>query len=92
MTDKRNGGGVLLSSELRKRLAALPAVRAVTEKRIEYSPEFRDEVVRRYAEGDSPVRIFRDHGLEPREIGYKRVERCVARWCRPRRDDRAEAA
>lgn len=88
------GGGrrVLLSSELRKRLEALPSVRGVTEKRIEYSPEFRDEVIRRYAEGDSPVRIFRDHGLEPREIGYKRVERCVARWCKPQRDGRAEAA
>lgn len=42
--------------------------------------EFRDDCMRRYAEGGSPAAIFREAGLDPKIIGYKRVERCIARW------------
>ena len=45
-----------------------------------YSKEFRDDCMRRYAEGGSPAAIFREAGLDPKIIGYKRVERCIARW------------
>ncbi|EIJ25698.1 hypothetical protein [Bifidobacterium longum] len=31
---------------------------------------------------ESPVRIFREAGLDPRIIGNKRIERCIARWKR----------
>lgn len=34
----------------------------------------------RYAMGDRPVDIFRDNGIGPEVIGYKRIERCIARW------------
>lgn len=61
-------------------LRALPAVAAVTDTRIYYTDEFREEALSRYEAGESPVRIFREAGLEPRLIGYKRVERCFARW------------
>ena len=27
-----------------------------------------------------PAAIFREAGLDPKIIGYKRVERCIARW------------
>ena len=40
----------------------------------------RDDCMRRYAEGGSPAAIFREAGLDPKIIGYKRVERCIARW------------
>lgn len=30
--------------------------------------------------GGSPAAIFREAGLDPKIIGYKRVERCIARW------------
>ena len=36
--------------------------------------------MRRYAEGGSPAAIFREACLDPKIIGYKRVERCIARW------------
>lgn len=32
--------------------------------------------------GRKPVRIFREAGLDPRIIGNKRIERCIARWKR----------
>ena len=34
----------------------------------------------RYHAGESPVELFREAGLDPSLIGYKRIERCFARW------------
>lgn len=61
-------------------LKMLPAVRDVTSSRISYSDEFRESATRRYLAGESPVEIFREAGLDPRLIGYKRIERAFARW------------
>ena len=52
----------------------------MSNKRIEYTEEFKRYVMRRYAAGDSPVAIFRAAGLDSALIGYKRIERCIARW------------
>lgn len=71
---------VAFTAKTRKYLGSLDAVESVTQYRICYSKEFRDDCMRRYAEGGSPAAIFREAGLDPKIIGYKRVERCVARW------------
>lgn len=71
---------VAFTAKTRKYLGTLDAVEAVTQYRICYSKEFRDDCMRRYAEGGSPAAIFREAGLDPKIIGYKRVERCIARW------------
>lgn len=42
----------------------------------------------RYNAGESPSAIFREAGLDPKLIGYKRVERCIARWKQQERDER----
>ncbi|MBT1160947.1 HTH domain-containing protein [Bifidobacterium sp. SO1] len=75
------------SVEEMEHLAALPAVEHVSPTRIFYTLGFQDECVHRYLAGDRPVDIFRDAGLEPRLIGYKRIERCIDRWCRSRMSD-----
>ena len=54
--------------------------------------EFRDDCMRRYAEGGSPAAIFREAGLDPKIIGYKRVERCIARWKAENAEKAAETA
>ena len=75
-------------------LTSLPAVSGVSSGRIRYTEEFRRECMRRYALGDSPVRIFRDAGLSPALIGYKRIERCISRWrtaSRPEDDGGADS-
>ena len=64
----------------RNYLESLPAVSRVTGARIHYTDEFRDECLRRYGAGEHPVDLFRQAGLDPRLIGYKRIERCFARW------------
>lgn len=61
-------------------LRKLPSVANVTHDRITYSDTFRHVCVIRYLAGESPTKIFREAGLPPELIGYKRIERCVARW------------
>ena len=63
-------------------LSGLDAVAWVTRTRITYTDSFKREAVTRYRRGESPVRIFREAGLDPRIIGNKRIERCIARWKR----------
>ncbi|OZG60678.1 methyltransferase [Bifidobacterium lemurum] len=64
----------------REYLLTLPAVLNVSSSRIQYTQRFRDEFVRRYANGESSTAIFRSVGLESSLIGGKRIERCTARW------------
>ena len=59
-------------------LASLPAVESVSASHIRYADSFRIEVMCRYNAGESPAAIFREAGLDPKLIGYKRIERCIA--------------
>ena len=61
-------------------LRDLPAVANVSKDRITYSNAFKQVCVIRYLAGESPTKIFREAGLPPDLIGYKRIERSVARW------------
>lgn len=61
-------------------LRDLPAVVNVSKDRITYSNAFKQVCVIRYLAGESPTKIFREAGLPPELIGYKRIERSVARW------------
>lgn len=61
-------------------LRSLPAVAAVSRTRIVYADEFKQACLERYLAGDSPVRMFREAGLDPKLVGYKRIEHCFARW------------
>ncbi|QTB90695.1 hypothetical protein BSD967_10435 [Bifidobacterium saguini] len=56
------------------------AVLDVRNGRIHYASWFRSEVIRRRMAGEGLVSIFRSQGLGPELIGYKRIERCWARW------------
>lgn len=61
-------------------LLRLPAVASATSKQIRCTEEFRRRVVRGYGRGESPEAMFREAGLGPEIIGYKRIERAIARW------------
>lgn len=71
--------GKFTAQELRY-LRSLPAVAAVSAGRIRYVDAFKRECIRKYRAGESPARIFRAAGLDSALIGYKRIERCIARW------------
>ena len=61
-------------------LESLPAVERAGRDRIVYRDGFNRDCVRRYTAGESPAVIFRSAGLDSSLIGYKRIERCIARW------------
>ncbi|MEJ5922051.1 HTH domain-containing protein [Bifidobacterium thermophilum] len=71
--------GTFTAEELRY-LRSLPAVVAVSAGRIRYTEAFKRVCMRQYRQGKSPARIFREAGLDSALIGYKRIERCIARW------------
>lgn len=64
----------------REYLMSLPAVKSVVQGRIFYSDDFRHECMRRYWRGESPTKIFAEAGMPVSLMGYKRIERCIARW------------
>lgn len=68
-------------------LASLPAVKSVSPSHIRYTDRFKVEVMCRYNAGESPSAIFREAGLDPKLIGYKQVERCIARWKQQQKRD-----
>lgn len=68
------------------KLAFFPEVEDVRETKngdwqLVFTTDFQNEVARRYKQGESQSKIFRDHGLGPEVIGRKRIERCIYRWC-----------
>lgn len=73
-------------------LSGLDAVAWVTRTRITYKDSFKRDAVTRYRRGESPVRIFREAGLDPRIIGNKRIERCIAGGSANRRTPGRRAA
>lgn len=75
----RLGGGTFSDEEVWM-LRKLPAVANVTRSRITYADTFKQACTMRYLAGESPTKIFREAGLSPSIIGYKRIERSVARW------------
>ncbi|GAA0829941.1 hypothetical protein GCM10008915_07300 [Bifidobacterium pullorum subsp. gallinarum] len=68
------------TSRERAYLSSLPAVERVTGDRIFYTEAFKEECMRRYCAGESASRIFAEAGMPSRLIGYKRIERAIARW------------
>ncbi|KAB8288256.1 hypothetical protein DSM100688_0823, partial [Bifidobacterium ramosum] len=74
-----SGGGAFSPEEVAY-LRSLPAVVAASRKRITYSDAFKEYCIRQYNEGASPVKLFREAGLDPALIGHKRIEHCFARW------------
>lgn len=92
--DAQAGAAMMIDGKFtakeRSYLASLPAVKSVSASHIRYTDQFRVECMCRYRAGESPAAIFREAGLDPKLIGYKRVERCIARWKR-RQDKEAKS-
>ena len=82
------GGGVFSIREV-EYLESLPAVDRVRSGRIVYNDAFKRDCIRRYRNGESPAEIFRSAGLDSALIGYKRIERSIARWKAALGDDGA---
>ena len=71
------------TAEERSYLLSLAAVDSVDRaSRVHYADRFRDECMRRYHAGEKPTVLFREAGLDPKLVGWKRIERAFANWRR----------
>ncbi len=71
---------ITFSSEQVAALSANPYVDKATNKRVEYSEEFKRLFIERYRLGIQPRDIFIDAGFDVEALGYKRIERAADRW------------
>lgn len=51
-----------------------PHVKSVTPSTVKFTQEFRDMFLKRLRAGDSPRKIFRESGIDPRMLGDKRIQ------------------
>lgn len=80
---RRGAGSVAIMTFTQEQIAyleSLPAVEHASATRITYAEDFRRICLERYRHGASPTAMFREAGLDPKLVGYKRIERCFARW------------
>lgn len=82
------GRSVVLTPAQRYVVGGSPAVEKVTDRGIFLSMPFRAHLLACVSRGESPTAVFRAAGLEPKMIGYRRIERATAhvRGSRPVRD------
>ena len=71
---------ITFTDEQVKQLESNPYVKAVTNRRITYSDEFKKYFVERYRLGDMPKDIFIGAGFDIKVLGYKRIERASDRF------------
>ena len=70
----------LLTPEMVEKLNSNPFVRSVTNRRIEYTNEFKKHFVEEYRKGKNPRVIFIEAGFDVKALGTKRIERASDRW------------
>lgn len=70
----------LFSKSEMKELEKNPNVLSVTEKVITYHPDFKVKAVLENIKGESPARIFMDHGFDLNIIGKELPRKRLYRW------------
>lgn len=68
------------SEPIRRLLENNPNVIHVSEKTIQYAPEFKIKAVKSYQEGMTPYEIFLEAGLDPKLIGTNTPKESLKRW------------
>ncbi len=69
-----------INESIRRLLEGNPNVLHVTDKTIQYLPEFKLSAVKAYQEGKTPYEIFLEAGLDPRQIGTDIPKQSLKRW------------
>lgn len=64
-----------------KKLAMNPYVKAVSDKGITYTDEFKRLFISEYEKGKFPREIFEEAGFEVEVIGLRRIDSARKRWC-----------
>lgn len=81
---------ILFNKKEQEQLKCNPNVRAVSEKAITYTDEFKRHFIAEYEKGRLPREIFEEVGLDVERIGYERVKSAAKRWRATYRKDGVE--
>ena len=76
----------LFTDQEQKILRKHPYVKAVSEKGITYTDEFKAIAIKRYEDGKSSREIFEDAGFDIDIVGIQRVHSALKRWRAAYRD------
>ncbi|AQQ54591.1 transposase [Planococcus lenghuensis] len=63
-----------------RQLEANPNVAAVSERAIQYTPEFKVKAVKENLQGKGPSQIFVEHGFDLMVIGTDKPKSALKRW------------
>lgn len=63
-----------------RRLEANPNVAAVSDRAIQYTPEFKVKAVKENLQGKGPSQIFVEHGFDLTVIGAEKPKNSLTRW------------
>lgn len=70
----------LFTDQELKILKKHPYVKAVSEKAITYTEEFKAMAIKEYEEGKLPRQIFEDAGFDIEIVGIERAKSALKRW------------
>lgn len=71
---------ILFTKKEQEQLKCNPNVKAVSEKGITYSDEYKRHFITEYEKGKLPGEIFEEAGLDVELIGKERVHSASKRW------------
>lgn len=71
---------LLFTKKEQEQLKCNPNVKAVSEKAITYTDEFKRHFIAENEKGNLPREIFGEAGLDVELIGYERVNSSAKRW------------
>ena len=71
---------VIFSEHQQRVLETNPNVASVSDRAIQYTPEFKIHAVKEYQTGKSPAQIFSEGGFDLTVIGSKKATSSLNRW------------
>lgn len=71
---------IWFNEQQRSLLEKNPNVQSVTDRAIQYKPEFKIQAIQDYQSGKSPSQIFREAGFDLEMIGSKKAKSSLSRW------------
>jgi len=71
---------ILFNEHQRRLLEANPYVNSVSDRSIQYKPEFKVIAVKENRNGKGPSQIFTEHGFDLEMIGTKKAKNSLNRW------------
>lgn len=81
---------IVFNKKEQEQLRRNPNVKAVSEKGITYSDDFKRHFIAEYEKGKLPREIFEEAGLDMELIGHERVNSAAKRWRAAYRKDGVE--